>query len=91
MQTETAVRVLTGVMRQKGAPPAARVLAANSLLDRGWGKAPQQLESESNHNITVTIRQIIESIDQSSPADAMVIEHESDPIQANGRIPVSDE
>lgn len=31
-------------MNQKKAPPAARVAAANSILDRGWGKAPQALE-----------------------------------------------
>src|SRR5262249_37280405 len=28
-------------MRQPKAPPAARVMAANALLDRGWGKAAQ--------------------------------------------------
>ena len=28
-------------MRQPKAPPAARVTAANALLDRGWGKAAQ--------------------------------------------------
>src|SRR5215472_9261011 len=32
---------LAHVMRQPKAPPAARVMAANALLDRGWGKAAQ--------------------------------------------------
>jgi hypothetical protein len=43
--TEKAIRVLVGVMEQPDAPPAARVAAVNSLLDRGWGKAPQTVEN----------------------------------------------
>lgn len=39
--TITALKTLAGIMEQLDAPPAARVAAANSLLDRGWGK-PQQ-------------------------------------------------
>lgn len=41
--TETAVRTLAGIMRQSKAPAAARVAAAQALLDRGWGKASQPL------------------------------------------------
>ncbi len=41
--TKTAVNVLVGVMRSKDATAAARVSAANAILDRGWGKAPQAL------------------------------------------------
>ena len=33
-----ALRVLVGVMRNVDATPAARVAAANAVLDRGWGK-----------------------------------------------------
>ena len=32
-------------MRSKDATPAARVSAANAILDRGWGNATQPLES----------------------------------------------
>lgn len=39
--TETAVTTLAKIMTSTKAPPAARVAAANALLDRGWGK-PQQ-------------------------------------------------
>lgn len=39
--TETAIRTLAGIMREKDAPAAARVSAANALLDRGWGKPDQ--------------------------------------------------
>src|SRR5260370_33392733 len=42
--TRTALNVLVGVMRNKDATPAARVSAANAILDRGWGKATQAIE-----------------------------------------------
>jgi hypothetical protein len=41
--TRTALNVLVGVMRAKDATAAARVTAANAILDRGWGKAPQSI------------------------------------------------
>ncbi|MFT4120433.1 hypothetical protein [Bradyrhizobium sp.] len=43
--TQTAIRVLVGVMRSDEATPAARVSAANAILDRGWGKAAQPIEN----------------------------------------------
>ena len=43
--TRTAINVLVGVMRSTSATPAARVSAANAILDRGWGKAPQAIEN----------------------------------------------
>ena len=46
--TRTAINVLVGVMRSKDATHAARVSAANSILDRGWGKAVQALENGDN-------------------------------------------
>lgn len=39
--TETALRVLAGIMQESTAPHAARVSAATALLDRGWGKPHQ--------------------------------------------------
>jgi ABC-type transporter Mla maintaining outer membrane lipid asymmetry permease subunit MlaE len=30
-------------MRNPKTPPAARIAAANAILDRGWGKAPQAI------------------------------------------------
>jgi hypothetical protein len=43
--TRTAINVLVRIMRSKDATAAARVTAANAILDRGWGKATQPLES----------------------------------------------
>jgi hypothetical protein len=42
--TDKALKVLAGITMQEDAPPAARVAAANSLLDRGWGKPAQPIE-----------------------------------------------
>jgi hypothetical protein len=46
--TRTALNVLVGVMRSKDSTAAARVSAANAILDRGWGKAPQAIENGEN-------------------------------------------
>jgi hypothetical protein len=43
--TRTAINVLVGIMRSKDATAAARVTAANAILDRGWGKASQLIET----------------------------------------------
>ncbi|WP_434057830.1 hypothetical protein [Bradyrhizobium japonicum] len=43
--SRTAIRVLVGIMRSEDATPAARVSAANAILDRGWGKAAQPVEN----------------------------------------------
>jgi hypothetical protein len=44
-------------MTKEDAPEAARVSAANSLLDRGWGKAPQVLTDEDGGPLQIIVRQ----------------------------------
>ncbi len=44
--TRTALNVLVGVMRSKDATHSARLAAANAILDRGWGRAPQSLDTD---------------------------------------------
>ena len=39
--TAQAVATLAEIISDRGSPPAARIAAAEALLDRGWGKAPQ--------------------------------------------------
>jgi len=46
--TRTAINALVGVMKAKDATHAARVSAATAILDRGWGRPPQALESGDN-------------------------------------------
>ncbi|MDB5579778.1 MAG: hypothetical protein JWR80_4954 [Bradyrhizobium sp.] len=57
--TRTALKVLVGVMRSEDATPAARVSAANAILDRGWGKAPQ-----ANQNGGDGLRELIDRIER---------------------------
>ena len=51
--TRTAVNVLVGIMRSKDATAAARVSAANAVLDRGWGKATQPMESSDDRALVI--------------------------------------
>jgi hypothetical protein len=43
--TRTAINILVGIMRSKDATAPARVSAANTILDRGWGKPPQAIQN----------------------------------------------
>jgi hypothetical protein len=45
-QTENAIATLVHVMEDKKAPPSARVSAAATILDRGWGKSAQPMTGE---------------------------------------------
>lgn len=42
--TQRAIEVLSQIMDDPGAPGAARATASQALLDRGWGKAPIQID-----------------------------------------------
>jgi hypothetical protein len=57
--TRTALNVLVGVMRSNEATPAARVAAANAILDRGWGKAPQAVENGGALELIHRIERVI--------------------------------
>ena len=46
--TETAIRVLAGIMEQSDAPAAARVQASSAILDRGWGKTTQFIAGDDD-------------------------------------------
>lgn len=54
--TRTAITVLAKIMRSEDATPAARVSAANALLDRGWGKATQPLGSGDDGTLGIIHR-----------------------------------
>jgi len=53
--TETALKTLAGIMEQADAPPAARVAAANSLLDRGWGKPVQAIANDGDTPLKLVV------------------------------------
>src|SRR5215212_6057941 len=44
--TGEAVETLVSIMKNLKAAPAARVSAANALLDRGYGRPPQHISGE---------------------------------------------
>jgi hypothetical protein len=48
-----ALRVLRAVMRDKKAPFIARVLAADKILDRAVGKAPQAITGDAGGPVQV--------------------------------------
>jgi hypothetical protein len=50
LYTEQAIATLVEVMVSSEHPAAARVSAANSLLDRGYGKPKQSLDVEAKIN-----------------------------------------
>lgn len=55
--TAAAIKTLAGIMNQPKAQASARVTAANSLLDRGWGKP------EQNNNIDLKMIPVVFSAD----------------------------
>jgi hypothetical protein len=52
--THKALNTLVSIMVEPKAPAAARIMAANSLMDRGWGKAAQLVDVQGE------IRQLVE-------------------------------
>lgn len=54
--TESAINCLAGIMNKAESPEAARISAANSLLDRGWGKALQTIGGDDENPLTLIHR-----------------------------------
>ena len=59
--TDEALKTLVEVMGDETAPHAARVAAANSLLDRGHGKPRQELDVDHKGELTHLIVKFVES------------------------------
>ena len=55
VHTAKAIRTLVAIMKQTKAPPAARIAAANSLLDRGWGKAVQAIANPEGEELVIQV------------------------------------
>lgn len=70
--TQSALDVLIAIMKNPAEVAAARVSSANSILDRGYGKAPQLLDL-SNKDGTLSRPQTIllrGPHDDSDPSDS---------------------
>ena len=53
--TSEAIETLVSIMTNPKSAPAARVSAANSLLDRGYGKPPQHISGEGGPSYVVRL------------------------------------
>lgn len=51
--TAEALGTLHTIMQDDDAPASARVTAANALLDRGWGRAPQTIADDEGSPVAV--------------------------------------
>lgn len=81
--TNEAVRIIAAVMRNSE-EDSVRVRAAEILLDRGWGRAPQAHTGEDGEgDIRVTIRTIIEGVPARVSQSLKAIE--AMPIESNGK------
>jgi hypothetical protein len=54
--TEKALTTLVKIMEDEEAPPTARVTAANSILDRGWGKPAQPISGDPDNPVNIITR-----------------------------------
>ena len=54
--TQEAIDTLLKIMRDVKAPKAARVKAAEAILDRGWGKPAQAITGEDGGPLAVVIQ-----------------------------------
>jgi hypothetical protein len=61
--TTDAVETLASIMRDKNAVPAARVAAANAILDRGYGKPPQHISGEFSQRYVAELPEVCEDAD----------------------------
>lgn len=52
--TDGAIKTLAGIMNEPKAPHAARVSAAQALLDRGWGKPMQAVQHSGEGGGAIT-------------------------------------
>lgn len=59
--TKAALSTLASIMNSERAAESARVAAANSLLDRGWGKAAQPISGDEENPLQVIQRVIVGS------------------------------
>jgi len=64
VHTESCIRSLATIAA-KGESESARVTAISTLLDRGWGKAPQAHTGENGEgDIRVIVRHILDTRDK---------------------------
>jgi hypothetical protein len=78
--TGEAIETLVSIMTNPKSAPAARVSAANALLDRGYGKPPQHITGEGGPSYVIRAPQPCQTAEEwvASLGDR------SSPTQSNG-------
>jgi len=61
--TEVALMALVEIVKNKDAPHAARVSAANSILDRGHGKPTQTIAGDKSSPVTIDFGSLFSGTD----------------------------
>jgi Family of unknown function (DUF5681) len=62
--TAEAIETLVSIMTDPKSAPAARVSAANALLDRGYGRPPQHITGESGPSYVVRLPEPAKSVQE---------------------------
>lgn len=53
--TTNCIKVLAGLMNEESVPAAARISAANSILDRGWGRPAQTIVGDDDNPLRLVV------------------------------------
>lgn len=72
--TEEAIATLVEVMRDTKAPAAARAMAADKILNRGWGQAPQTIavtDDRTPRDLSTLTDEQLEAIETLRTIDAL--------------------
>ena len=77
--THAALETLVEVMSDIDAPPSARLTAANSLLDRGWGKPTTHSEVTVDVYDRMSDSELIAFISEALPTLPRTIDHDYEP------------
>jgi hypothetical protein len=62
--TASAMKALVQIVEDEGAPPAARVAAANSLLDRGYGKPEAKIDANISRHAVIRAPEPCASVEE---------------------------
>lgn len=60
--TEEALQTIVGIMRDERASADVRLRAAETLLNRGWGRAPQSVALEAGPEARLTLAHIVREV-----------------------------
>ena len=68
LHTAKAIEVLADIMNDKASPAAARATASQALLERGWGKAPVQIDLSTRVKFDDFLRDVGRTVEANKAA-----------------------